>query len=248
MKKIFAISDIHGCDKLLTKLLETINWNEERNKDSQLIFLGDYVDKGNESLKVLKHIKQLKKDNPQNVIVLLGNHDFAWMEQANFYNELRFYSKIFNNSLSKTKAILECLNDFKYYHVQKMADKTIYFVHAGFELDKPLSEQNKEILLWARDEFFLYNKMVHQDFQNSIFVFGHTPTIYIEDIFEDKANRIKHLDNSRVLIIDNSKIDIDTGAAFIGVLSALEIAEDNNKLKFRVHSAIDPNISDEFYN
>lgn len=235
MKKIFAISDIHGCDNLLTKLLEIINWDEEKDKDSKLIFLGDYVDKGNESLKVLKHIKKLKKDNPQNVTVLLGNHDYGWIEQANFYKDSNFYSKIFSK-ISKTTTILELLNYFEYYHVEKLADKKIYFVHAGFELNKSLAEQNQELMIWLRDEFFFSNEIIHSDFENSVIVFGHTPTIYIDDVYEDKLDRVKHLDNSKVLIIDNFKIDIDTGAAFVGELSALEITENNNKLKFKVYS------------
>lgn len=236
MKKIFAISDIHGCDHLLTKLLKIIDWDKEKNNNSKLIFLGDYVDKGTDSVKTLKHIKSLKEDSPQNVITLLGNHDFAWLEQAKYYNSMSFYSKILKSPFIKFKQVLNCLDDTAYYYIDTMSDKTIYFVHAGFELDKPLSEQSEDALLWLREEFFCNNNLIHEDFKDSIIVFGHTPTPFMEeDILS--ASRVKHLDNSKVLMIDNFKIDIDTGAFFTGELSALEIIE-NNGLSFKVYSTI----------
>lgn len=236
MKKIFAISDIHGCDHLLTKLLKIIDWDKEKNNNSKLIFLGDYVDKGTDSVKTLKHIKSLKEDSPQNVIILLGNHDFAWLEQAKYYNSMSFYSKILKSPFIKFKQVLNCLDDTAYYYIDTMNDKTIYFVHAGFELDKPLSEQSEDALLWLREEFFCNNNLIHEDFKNSIIVFGHTPTPFMEeDILS--ASRVKHLDNSKVLMIDNFKIDIDTGAFFTGELSALEIIE-NNGLSYKVYSTI----------
>lgn len=236
MKKIFAISDIHGCDHLLTKLLKIIDWDKEKNNNSKLIFLGDYVDKGTDSVKTLKHIKSLKEDSPQNVIILLGNHDFAWLEQAKYYNSMSFYSKILKSPFIKFKQVLNCLDDTAYYYIDTMSDKTIYFVHAGFELDKPLSEQSEDALLWLREEFFCNNNLIHEDFKDSIIVFGHTPTPFMEeDILS--ASRVKHLDNSKVLMIDNFKIDIDTGAFFTGELSALEIIE-NNGLSFKVYSTI----------
>lgn len=236
MKKIFAISDIHGCDHLLTKLLKIIDWDKEKNNNSKLIFLGDYVDKGTDSVKTLKHIKSLKEDSPQNVITLLGNHDFAWLEQAKYYNSMSFYSKILKSPFIKFKQVLNCLDDTDYYYIDTMSDKTIYFVHAGFELDKPLSEQSEDALLWLREEFFCNNNLIHEDFKDSIIVFGHTPTPFMEeDILS--ASRVKHLDNSKVLMIDNFKIDIDTGAFFTGELSALEIIE-NSGLSFKVYSTI----------
>lgn len=236
MKKIFAISDIHGCDHLLTKLLKIIDWDKEKNNNSKLIFLGDYVDKGTDSVKTLKHIKSLKEDSPQNVIILLGNHDFAWLEQAKYYNSMSFYSKILKSPFIKFKQVLNCLDDTAYYYIDTMSDKTIYFVHAGFELDKPLSEQSEDALLWLREEFFCNNNLIHEDFKDSIIVFGHTPTPFMEeDILS--ASKVKHLDNSKVLMIDNFKIDIDTGAFFTGELSALEIIE-NNGLSFKVYSTI----------
>ena len=65
----YVISDVHGCFYTLEKLLEKI-----RNKDSNpnLIFVGDYVDRGLHSKEVVELLIQLQKEG---AICLRGNHD-----------------------------------------------------------------------------------------------------------------------------------------------------------------------------
>src|SRR5699024_11696934 len=69
MKRILAISDIHGELELFDSLLEKVNYEAE---DDQLILLGDYVDRGPNSKGVLNRVSELKRDG---AIVLRGNHD-----------------------------------------------------------------------------------------------------------------------------------------------------------------------------
>lgn len=63
----YIIGDVQGCYQELQELLQTIDFNPDTDK---LAFVGDIVNRGPNSLEVLRFIKQLK--NPW---VVLGNHD-----------------------------------------------------------------------------------------------------------------------------------------------------------------------------
>jgi len=65
----YAIGDVQGCFKTLQALLKKIQF---RLDSDRLFFLGDVVNRGNNSLEVLRLIHS-NKDNMQMVI---GNHDF----------------------------------------------------------------------------------------------------------------------------------------------------------------------------
>ncbi len=55
---IYAMSDIHGCINELKKNMQFV----DLSGDNKLIFLGDYIDYGRESYKVLEYIKVSKKN------------------------------------------------------------------------------------------------------------------------------------------------------------------------------------------
>jgi Calcineurin-like phosphoesterase len=71
---IITIGDLHGSSV----------WKEITPKDwDQLIFSGDYVDsfefKDGQIIENLEEVIQLKKEYPQKVILLLGNHDLGYL-------------------------------------------------------------------------------------------------------------------------------------------------------------------------
>lgn len=74
-KRIFAIGDIQGCYKELLDLLELANF--EDNKDI-LWFCGDLVNRGPESLEVLRFVKNLGL----HAKTVLGNHDIHFLAVA----------------------------------------------------------------------------------------------------------------------------------------------------------------------
>jgi serine/threonine protein phosphatase 1 len=78
-------------------------------------------------------------------------------------------------------------------------DKFI-FVHAGLKPGVPLAKQKKRDLLWIRDEFIDADQAVEKTV-----VFGHTPF-------------------ARPLV-EKDRIGIDTGAAFGGKLTCVELTE-----------------------
>lgn len=71
MAKIYAMSDIHGCFHELDQTLKQINLT----KEGRIVFVGDYVSVGSQSFQVLNRIRSLQKEHPNQVTVLLGNHD-----------------------------------------------------------------------------------------------------------------------------------------------------------------------------
>lgn len=70
----FAIGDIQGCYDALMRLLECIDFNEN---DTRLWFTGDLVNRGPQSLNVLRFIMSL----PVKPVITLGNHDLHLIKQ-----------------------------------------------------------------------------------------------------------------------------------------------------------------------
>jgi len=68
----FAIGDVHGCYRELRKLLEIIPLDRERDR---LWLVGDLVNRGPDSLKVLRWARRTSREMGGRFQVVLGNHD-----------------------------------------------------------------------------------------------------------------------------------------------------------------------------
>lgn len=67
---IYAISDLHGCYEEYLKALETIHFSD----DDTLYIIGDVVDRGNHSIKILQHMM-----SHPNIIPIAGNHEYMML-------------------------------------------------------------------------------------------------------------------------------------------------------------------------
>lgn len=123
---IWAIGDIQGCHDELARLIDTINFDPARDT---LWFCGDLVNRGGQSLAVLRLVKSLN----QRTVVVLGNHDLSLLsiaerseaEQAKVNPELR--EVLFAPDRAE---LLDWLRRRPLLHVDRALGYLL--VHAGF--------------------------------------------------------------------------------------------------------------------
>jgi len=80
----YFIGDIHSDAFILEYILEKTDFFKkvEENIPFKLVFLGDYVDRGKHHLKTLQILLMLKVYFPDNIILLMGNHDIGKIENG----------------------------------------------------------------------------------------------------------------------------------------------------------------------
>jgi len=79
-ERVYAIGDIHGRYDLLVSLLEKIEEDSATFRDERtvrIVFLGDYVDRGDDSRQVLELLSKLAASGSPDFIFLTGNHEAA---------------------------------------------------------------------------------------------------------------------------------------------------------------------------
>ena len=78
--KVVIVGDIHGQFYDLVAMLRKLKGRAE--SAGKLLFLGDYVDRGNYGPEVALYLFVLKLKNPQEVFLLRGNHESRDMATA----------------------------------------------------------------------------------------------------------------------------------------------------------------------
>ena len=122
-KRIIAIGDTHGRNtwKILINL----------HKFDKLIFIGDYFDSDHvlfeDQLNNFLDILEFKRQNPDKVILLIGNHDFQYMKQ---YSDGETYS---GYQLKNSKMIEHAFSTALSEGLLQMChiEGNIIFTHAG---------------------------------------------------------------------------------------------------------------------
>lgn len=209
MSNIFAIGDIHGHLNKLQEILKNleINW-----KNDQIIFLGDYIDRGPDSKGVVNFLIDLKNKH-ENIIFCCGNHEDMLLDFINCdpldlsYNEKRYL--FLRNGGYETLKSYKTKKDFDIpeEHMEFFENTVLYhetddfmFSHAGH--NPYIKKQQRKDFLWTR-ELFINSK--GSEFTDKVCVFGHT--------------------SYKKPYIDDFKIGIDTGCAYGHDLTMVKLPE-----------------------
>jgi predicted phosphodiesterase len=76
LENLVIVSDLHGDSKSLFRILSEINYEQFlSNPMNKLVFLGDYVDRGSDSISIMYSVCYLKSTYPDSVILMRGNHE-----------------------------------------------------------------------------------------------------------------------------------------------------------------------------
>ncbi|MBR1420393.1 MAG: metallophosphoesterase [Selenomonadaceae bacterium] len=204
-RRILAMGDMHGHFSRALSVFRKVKFDE--NQDL-LIFLGDYVDRGDENLRCLRWAMEMSEK--PNVIALRGNHEQMMMEY--YLMDGEGTSRIWlpnGGNLTKLemdtwlkkdptalKRVLKFIAERPLYHRIFAGGKEFIFVHAGLKPGIALENQSDQDLLWIREEFY-------ENYTGSAEVIcGHTPIPYM---IPDKYDPIR---------LPNHITMIDTGSFF----------------------------------
>ena len=148
--RTLVIGDIHGCLKALEVLVDFVSPKE----NDTLVTLGDYIDRGPDSKKVIDFLIGYDKSNK--LITLKGNHEQMMENARQSIQESQFWL-VNGGDATMDSFNAFSLEDIDDHYWRFMADCPLYhesenhiMAHAGLEPDLPLDEQPTEVLLWKR--------------------------------------------------------------------------------------------------
>lgn len=222
---VYAVGDIHGRADLLAEMQAMIADDAALltpGTGKILIYVGDYVDRGLDSRKVLDLLVGRRIEDVQ-TIHLLGNHD-AWLlsflvdakigptwlryggdatvhsygvQVTAASDDPYFYDKLQGQLRSRLpRSHLAFLRSLELSY--ETGD--YLFVHAGVRPTVPLDQQSADDLLWIREPF-----LSSQRDYGRVVVHGHTVV--------------------EAPLVRSNRIGIDTGACWTGRLTCLVLEE-----------------------
>eukprot|EP00591_Stephanopyxis_turris_P005224 CAMPEP_0195521950 /NCGR_PEP_ID=MMETSP0794_2-20130614/19725_1 /TAXON_ID=515487 /ORGANISM="Stephanopyxis turris, Strain CCMP 815" /LENGTH=335 /DNA_ID=CAMNT_0040651609 /DNA_START=72 /DNA_END=1075 /DNA_ORIENTATION=+ len=134
---VTIVGDLHG---QFFDLLHLLSPEVGRSPpDTNYIFLGDFVDRGHNSVETLSMLLCLKVKYPGNVTLLRGNHESRQITQVyGFYDEcLRKYGN--------ASAWRHCVSAFDCFNLAAVVDGRVFCVHGGLSPDIRTIDQIRTI-------------------------------------------------------------------------------------------------------
>ncbi len=204
----YAVGDIHGCADLLDGLLVAIEAHAA-GRPRNIVFIGDYIDRGPDSARVIETLSKLQWREPENVVCLMGNHEAMLVKSLREPGALDHW---LGNGGAETLAsfdvagpedlpgdVLDWIEALPTLH----EDALRWYVHAGFRPGTRPEESDAETRLWIREPFLSED----HDFGRHV-VHGHTP----------QTNGRPQCRSHRT--------NVDTGAVYGGALTAAVLTQE----------------------
>lgn len=152
-----VIADIHGHFDALQKLKKKFGYNPIEH---QLIYLGDYIDRGPNSCEI---VNEVMRDVQEGAVALLGNHErmmlnaIAKEPNKNRINDTMLWlrnggQKTLDSYENKKLVMKSHLEYFESLPLSVESDK-YFFVHAGVNPTRKIEDQTEEDFLWIRHDF-----------------------------------------------------------------------------------------------
>lgn len=234
MARTFAIGDIHGDLRHLDRLLAKL---PPLQPSDTVVFLGDYIDRGPQSLQVVERVETLRSTECCKVVTLRGNHEDAWLESLRDPNPgfllpetngcrafLRSVVDVSHlDDLQQTLLLLqpkgwvpEGLQTWMSELLLWYEDEHAIYVHAGLEGEDDVwlhpSQSRPRCILWMREpDFFLR-------YAGKTLLFGHTDTSTLPADGDPRTP-----DHVRSVWRRGPLVGLDTGCGKGGHLSAIEL-------------------------
>jgi len=209
----YVIGDIHGCVAELTRLIESL----PLAKRDQVIFLGDYIDRGPDSCGVISYLLGLRQTcSSIDFVFLKGNHEdmlLSYLGYRGQHGEMFLAnggkSTLASYGLNPDEATAENVSaampsghlNFFQTLAHCHATDSFFCVHAGINPQKTLAEQTDEEFFWIRNTFIYRSHPLPYTV-----LFGHTPQ---PTVFFDLPY----------------KVGLDTGLVYGNMLTCLELDE-----------------------
>lgn len=132
---VIIIGDIHGQYPDLLRLFETGGFPPDAN----YLFLGDYVDRGKQSLETICLLLAYKIKYEENFFLLRGNHECSAINRIyGFYDECKK-----RYSLKLWKSFIDCFNNLP---IAASIDDKILLMHGGLSPELNTLDQLKKIM------------------------------------------------------------------------------------------------------
>ena len=125
-KRLFVVGDLHG-DRISYDTVVN-SWRSE--KDSSIIFLGDYADRGPHGLEVIEALMKLSKED--GVVVLKGNHEDYFDSGQPDFSPCHLISEVTEKRGSWDSYFSQCLKPFfDGLYISAVLPGKILFIHGG---------------------------------------------------------------------------------------------------------------------